>query len=246
MAIAYSAKTRGDNGPGYSSTTCTYAHTCTGANVVLVVGVNGDTSDNITGITYNGNAMTYITKIQQASGLRWQYIYYILIGTGDETAHNVVVTSSANIGITSEAVSYTGAKQSAQPDASGTYTATNAASISTSLTTVADNCWVMMQVAASNGLLANGTYQFLRYISSANTGSGFFDSNGALTPAGSKTVDATSGAGSSYGAVFASFAPYVAASGPANLKSWNGLAKASIKSINGLAIASIKSVDGLA
>ena len=35
-------------------------------------------------------------------------------------------------------------------------------------------------------------------------------------------------------------------SGPANLKSFNGLAKASIKSINGLAIGSIKSVNGLA
>jgi hypothetical protein len=36
------------------------------------------------------------------------------------------------------------------------------------------------------------------------------------------------------------------ADGPANLKSWNGLAKASIKSINGLAIGSVKSVNGLA
>jgi len=35
------------------------------------------------------------------------------------------------------------------------------------------------------------------------------------------------------------------ASGPANLKSINGLAKASIKSRNGLAIASIKSINGL-
>lgn len=34
-------------------------------------------------------------------------------------------------------------------------------------------------------------------------------------------------------------------SGPANLKSWNGLAKASIKSVNGLAIASIKSINNV-
>jgi len=39
---------------------------------------------------------------------------------------------------------------------------------------------------------------------------------------------------------------YPFAVGPANLKSFNGLAKASIKSINGLAIASVKSVNGLA
>lgn len=36
------------------------------------------------------------------------------------------------------------------------------------------------------------------------------------------------------------------AAGPANVKSWNGLAAASIKSINGVAIASVKSVNGLA
>jgi hypothetical protein len=36
-----------------------------------------------------------------------------------------------------------------------------------------------------------------------------------------------------------------AASGPANLKTLNGLAKASIKTINGLAIASVKTVNGL-
>ena len=35
------------------------------------------------------------------------------------------------------------------------------------------------------------------------------------------------------------------AAGPANLKTWNGLAKASIKTMNGLAIGSVKSVDGL-
>ncbi len=37
-----------------------------------------------------------------------------------------------------------------------------------------------------------------------------------------------------------------AASGPANMKSWNGLAIASIKSIKGLAIASVTKVNGLA
>ena len=46
-------------------------------------------------------------------------------------------------------------------------------------------------------------------------------------------------------ATFSSDVPFTGASGPANLKSINGLAKASIKSRNGLAIASIKSINGL-
>ena len=43
----------------------------------------------------------------------------------------------------------------------------------------------------------------------------------------------------------ASFAPFVSAAGPTNLKSFNGVLKAGIKSINGTAIGSIKSVNGV-
>ena len=38
---------------------------------------------------------------------------------------------------------------------------------------------------------------------------------------------------------------YTAVSGPANIKSWNGVAIANIKSINGISISSIKSINGL-
>ena len=38
---------------------------------------------------------------------------------------------------------------------------------------------------------------------------------------------------------------YSLAAGPANVKSWNGVALADIKSINGISISSIKSVNGL-
>ena len=47
-----------------------------------------------------------------------------------------------------------------------------------------------------------------------------------------------SGAGLAY--------PLVPVSGPANVKSWNGVAIANVKSINGLAVGSIKSINGLA
>jgi hypothetical protein len=46
-------------------------------------------------------------------------------------------------------------------------------------------------------------------------------------------------------AVYAVINYTAAATGPAGLKTFNGLAKASIKTINGLAIASVKSVNGL-
>ncbi|KKK56835.1 hypothetical protein LCGC14_3060550 [marine sediment metagenome] len=46
-------------------------------------------------------------------------------------------------------------------------------------------------------------------------------------------------------APFVTDVPFVGASGPANLKSFNGLASVSIKSINGLAMASVKSINSL-
>jgi len=49
-------------------------------------------------------------------------------------------------------------------------------------------------------------------------------------------------AGTSYGAEV-DFT--TSAAGPANVKSWNGVALADIKSINGISISSIKSVNGL-
>lgn len=50
--------------------------------------------------------------------------------------------------------------------------------------------------------------------------------------------------GAGYDSYFKEY--YQAASGPANLKTVNGLAKASIKTIDGLAIASVKTYNGLA
>jgi hypothetical protein len=64
----------------------------------------------------------------------------------------------------------------------------------------------------------------------------------AIDPLGSNTWGAWSpGAHTGY----SEFTTASAAAGPANLKTWNGLAKASISKINGLAIANIKSINGL-
>ena len=46
-------------------------------------------------------------------------------------------------------------------------------------------------------------------------------------------------------AIQVSFKAAAVASGPANLKTFNGLAKASVKTINGVAIASVKTVNGV-
>ncbi len=70
-----------------------------------------------------------------------------------------------------------------------------------------------------------------------------FDSGGAITPAGSYTMNWTFGTSGPWSVLGVSIAP-VAASGPTNLKSLDTNVKANIKSYNGNLLANIKSIDG--
>lgn len=204
MAIALDAAVNG--GLGIGVTSLTWSHTCTGSDRILFVGAFGDfATDAITGATYAGAAMTLVDK-RQITGDRWVYLFYrIAPATG---ANNVVVSANASIAIGGDSASYTGAKQSGQPDASATNVAGAATSITTSVTTIADNCWTIL-LAKNNG---GGD-------PSAGTGStrrafgnemGIFDSNAAITPAGAYSMQVTANS-SNWAAVMASFAPATAA-----------------------------------
>jgi len=236
MSIAFDASVAADNSPGYSSTTVTWSHTCTGSNRILFVHVRGDTSDNVTGVTYAGVSMTLIDKVFVATN-RWQYLFYLIApATG---SNSCIATASTSIAFLVESASYTGARQSGQPDSKATNTGSSVTTLTFTTTTVADNCWMILAVGASNGGLTASTGSFLRRIGT-NTGSAIFDSNSALTPAGSKSmiVNCTSGA---INGIIASFSP--PSIGPANLKSYNTNLKANIKSIDTNLIANIKSIN---
>ena len=160
MAIAFDATAHGVANPGSS---LTYAHTCTGSNLLLFVGIEGDsTNDIITGVTYNSVAMTRVDALPATtSGNRWFYLYYLV---GPATgANNVVVSASSSIFISAVSASYTGAQQSGVPDSSNKGGATTGTSLSISTTTVADNCWVVgymngaAAASASGGTTIRGT-----------------------------------------------------------------------------------------
>lgn len=74
----------------------------------LLVGVVGDnTTDKITGVTYNAVAMTQFAKIYPGTSVSWLYLYGLANPTTGG-AHNIVVSASgscSNIGL--EAISYT-------------------------------------------------------------------------------------------------------------------------------------------
>ncbi len=222
-----------------TSTLGTYSHTCTGSDLILFVGVNGDTTDTLTSITYNGVSMTIISKVQ-VPGDRWDYLY-ALVGPATG-AHNVVISGASFHA--SAAVSYTGASQTGQPDSFNTGTVTGNTVITVSTTVVAANCWLIMWGSVDGGTMAAGTGTTFRNGSLAG-GYAMFDSNGTVGT-GSQSLQFNTGAtnGNKAG-VIASFKP-VAPAGPANVKTFDGVTQSTgIQTYLGVAIASVKSVDGI-
>lgn len=192
-------------------TSLTFSHTCTGPNLILFVGVFGDVGasdangNNVTGVTYNGIAMTEINRKLCPSD-RWVYLFYLISpSTG---AHNVVVSASTTIAMAAQSVSYTGANQSSQPDNSTTATGTSIASgtdFGTTLSTVADNCWTIIAQKENGGVTSAGANTTLRQ--SNTNGMAMYDSGGAITPPGSNTLNIHTSGVTDFSVVMASFSP---------------------------------------
>ena len=239
MAIATDATSNGSA----SATTVTVSHTCTGDDGILFVGCwIQNSTDQMTSVTYNGVAMTQIGKINNA-GTDSTYLYYLIApATG---ANDIVMTKSGtDLGYVIGS-SYTGASQTGQPDASTTNTGATVTSLTTSVTTVADNTWTVLMMKASDSTNSAGTGTTLRIDGPGNDQTGIYDSNGAITPAGSTSLQTTAGTNRSWAHIMASFSPATAA-GPANLKTLDTIATANIKTINGIAIANVKTINTIA
>lgn len=107
MAVAFDAVgSKAGDGSSF-----TFSHTCTGTDLVLIVGVSllGSVGRTVTGITYNGVALTSIGNAANATTYRVEFWQLIAPATG---THNVVVSTggppdSVSIG----SLSFTGAHQ---------------------------------------------------------------------------------------------------------------------------------------
>lgn len=198
MAIAFDAATTPVNNS--NSTSLTFSHTCTGSNRALFVATGLHTSDVVTGVTYGGVAMTLMGKVTNG---RWVYIYGLLNPASG--ANDVVVTcSSAADFLGATAMSYTGVLQSGLPDAVNTFTG-NSTTITTSLTSVADNCWFL--VAGRMGPNATASTNTTYRGNMNDTWEVVGDSNGPKTPAGSFSMTSTSSSANPWNVVMLSVAP---------------------------------------
>ena len=199
-------------GSATSSLTFSHTSTTTGQNLILFVSTYEDLSapgsSLITGVTYNSAPLTSISSDQRSPD-GWETLWYLLApatGTNDVT----VSASSSVAGLRAIAASYTGAKQSGQPDAQvANHLGTNGSSITNTITSVEDNSWHVGGVREEAGTnMTAGSGTTLR--TAADTYA-WFDNNAAITPAGANSIVASWTGDAPAGFVGATFAPAPAA-----------------------------------
>ena len=225
----------------YTATSSSVAFDNVSGDFMLAFITNQGGSNDIIAPTYNSVTMTEIgTAVQEGTSGRYLHAYYLKSpATG---SHTFASSRSSSADTWCVFVTYSGTNTTTQPDNSTTQQfASPINTATTSLTTVADNCWAALMCQGARDFNASTGSTFV-----VNNTSGSFelyDSNAALTPAGSKSMAVTQSPDSAAACTFmVSIAPQ-AASGPANLKSYNTNVKANIKSIDTNLVANIKSLN---
>lgn len=203
MAIAYDTNTAPARTIGTSHT---FSHTCSGSDRLLVV-MGQDTSggtSTVTGVTYNGVAMTKIAGAQVPSDRQITMWYLVAPATG---TNDVVVTSSTSQNLRFHSISYTGVDQTTPTDGSNTNTSSGT-SISTTITTTVDNCWMVMFAKDNSGgkTYTTSTGDTIRENTDA-AGHVSADTGGAITPAGSNTMTLDAGVSVNKGAIGMAISP---------------------------------------
>lgn len=175
---------------GYKTASGSYnwSHTCTGTERCLVVGVAmlSVAGSSVSGITYNGVALTRIGFVASVSGaIRSELWRLIAPATG---AHSIAVTLSASLDSAACASSFTGVNQTTPTEAANTASATNvgAADATVDVTTLTDNDLVIDMVATSDTAITVGSGQTQRGNVTGTLGSGAMSteakaSHGAVT-----------------------------------------------------------------
>lgn len=212
-AIAFDAATQ-----GYAnSTSLTWSHTCTGSDRFLVVGIKLYGTNDITGITYAGVAMTHIGS-EDVPGEATKSVLYGLTAPATG-ANNIIISRTSSGHIVASGASYTGVSQTGQPEAFGVNTA-NSTVVNITATVTTENAWLVGTAARAytGANISGGTDTTLRIENSlllpGLEAAG--DSNGPLA-AGSRTLQFSSGL-ANWAGVVASLAPSGAGPPPATVR----------------------------
>ncbi len=224
-----------------SGTSNTLSFNNVAGNVVLafVPHANGG-ADTHNGAIWNGASMTFvghaITGGTQDSGMD---VY--IITNADTGTHNLTANLTASKFMQVWGISYSGASNT-QPDAFDIATGNDSTALSSNITVVASNCWVVAGAVNRSSLASAAGSGVLTII--ANDGSeasAIFDSNGTVST-GSQAYGFTGATSNQNALLGVSIAPPSAA-GPTNLKTYNTNVKANIKTMNTNPLANVKTFD---
>lgn len=149
MAVVFDAKSTGSSDP--ESSTLTWSHTCTGDNRLLVVTVGESRNVTVTGVTYNGVALTKAKELDGGGGGNdYASIWYLI--APDTGTNDIVVTYSGSITVPrAGGASFTNALQTAVLGATNSVGGT-AQNKSLALTTTEDGSVIIECIGALGGI----------------------------------------------------------------------------------------------
>lgn len=203
-------------------------------------------SDLYTSATYAGVAVDYVQKGQGVQNTG-NYLYKLGFKAPASGSNTLVVNFSSNPGGPSWGYQvYTDAHQTTQFDVQVQRNQASSTSFAPTLTTITNGCFITLGYRMPSGNFTAGANTQLLSVGWAGAGSGDQIADTPTTQTvGLQTLNiTTSGAASGWDGLLATILP-VAAVGPTNVKTWDGLALASVKTVDGLAIASVKTINGL-
>lgn len=208
MAIAFDATSNG--GTGAPGTSLTLAHTISGTNTVLFVGVQWQSPNPAPTVTYAGASMMVTADSPSTDGSSiFAYLFYLFNpATG---TNNIVVSgnfSGAGQSCMLANASYNGASQAGL--FSQSHTSNTTATASTVLTTTSpNNGWLVGFFRNEVGGATAGTGTIFRFSGGDHD---FGDSNGALSPAGTYSIIANFGSSGVNQGLVAAISPFGAVS----------------------------------
>lgn len=178
MAFALDSSVSGASATPGSS--LTWSHTCSGSDRILFVAAatnEADNTDYVTGVTYNGVAMTRVDTFRSPG--QGGLVMYMLVNPATG-ANNVVVSLSASKNVYGASSSYTQAVQSGQPDSTNGNAADPTTSLTVNTTVVLPGSWLISAAArkaGSSDTISAGTNTTARTV---NAYVAIGDSNGAV------------------------------------------------------------------
>lgn len=199
--MVFTAYTTSSNS-GASSLTFT-SPSVSGTHTYGVVGVLVQTSLTITGVTWNGTAMTFVGGQTNNGGTDRIELWAIQSPSAGATSIVISRTGSSN-GIFGHAACYSSVKQTTR-DAVATLDQLSGTTLTSSLTSVATYTWGVLFAKSETSTLSASTNTTFR---SAGGALVLGDSNGVFTPAGSKSMVVTSAVDSENYSVMATFEVY--------------------------------------